>query len=205
MIRIVIAEDHQALIDGIKLSLHSEKDIVIVGEANDGEALIELVRLKKPDVVITDIRMPKCDGISATKIIKKKYPQIQVVGFSMFDQPEAIEKMKQAGASGYIMKNSSLSKVIEAIRTVAKKETFFDSNIISKKNTITNEEILLSKREKEIVRLIGEGKTSIEISELLGIEKTTVDSHRKNILKKLNIHGKTDLMRFAVERKYDFN
>ena len=205
MIRIVIAEDHQALIDGIKLSLNSEKDIIVVGEANDGEALIELVRLKKPDVVITDIRMPKCDGISATKIIKKKFPHIQVVGFSMFDQPEAIEKMREAGASGYIMKNSSLSKVIEAIRTVAKKETFFDSNIISEKNSITNEKILLSKREKEIVRLIGEGKTSLEISELLGIEKTTVDSHRKNILKKLNIHGKTDLMRFAVERKYDFN
>lgn len=205
MIRIVIAEDHQALIDGIKLSLNSEKDIIVVGEATDGEALIELVRLKKPDVVITDIRMPKCDGISATKIIKKKFPHIQVVGFSMFDQPEAIEKMREAGASGYIMKNSSLSKVIEAIRTVAKKETFFDSNIISEKNSITNEKILLSKREKEIVRLIGEGKTSLEISELLGIEKTTVDSHRKNILKKLNIHGKTDLMRFAVERKYDFN
>ena len=205
MIRIVIAEDHQALIDGIKLSLNSEKDIVVVGEANDGEALIELVRLKKPDVVITDIRMPKCDGISATKIIKKKFPHIQVVGFSMFDQPEAIEKMREAGASGYIMKNSSLSKVIEAIRTVAKKETFFDSNIISEKNSITNEKILLSTREKEIVRLIGEGKTSLEISELLGIEKTTVDTHRKNILKKLNIHGKTDLMRYAVERKYDFN
>lgn len=205
MIRIIIAEDHQALIDGIKLSLKAETDIVVIGEANDGEALIKLVRLKKPDVVITDIRMPKCDGISATKIIKQEFPQIQVVGFSMFDQPEAIQKMKEAGATGYIMKNSSLSKVIEAIRTVANKETFFDSNIISKKNYFTNEEILLSKREKDIVRLIGEGKTSIEISELLGIEKTTVDTHRKNILKKLNIHGKTDLMRFAVERKYDFN
>ena len=205
MIRIVIAEDHQALIDGIKLSLASQKDIEVIGEANDGEALIELVRLKKPDVVITDIRMPKCDGILATKTIKTEFPHIQVIGFSMFEQSEAIEQMKEAGASGYIMKNSSLSKVVEAIRTVANKKTFFDTNSITDKNTGTQEEIILSKREQEIVRLIGEGKTSAEISEILFIGKATVDTHRKNILKKLNIHGKTDLMRFAVERKYDFN
>jgi two-component system response regulator NreC len=205
MIRIVIAEDHQALIDGIKLALEFEDGIQVIGEANDGEALIEMVRLKQPDVVITDIRMPKCDGISATKIIKTEFPHIQVVGFSMFDQPQAMEQMKNAGASGYIMKNSSLSKVVEAIRTVAQKKLFFDTNIISEKNAFTKEEIVLSKREIEIVRLIGEGKTSSEISEILFIGKSTVDTHRKNILKKLNMHGKTDLMRFAVERKYDFN
>jgi two-component system response regulator NreC len=205
MIRIIIAEDHQALIDGIKLALEFEADIQVIGEANDGEALVELVRLKQPDVVITDIRMPKCDGISATKIIKSEFPHIQVVGFSMFDQAQAMEQMKLAGASGYIMKNSSLFKVVEAIRTVAQKKLFFDTNIISDRNTSSHEEILLSKREIEIVRLIGEGKTSSEISEILFIEKSTVDTHRKNILKKLNIHGKTDLMRFAVERKYDFN
>lgn len=204
MIRIVIAEDHQALIDGIKLSLEYEEDIQIIGEANDGEALIALVRLKQPDVVITDIRMPKCDGISATKIIKKEFPHIQVVGFSMFDQQEAISQMKDAGASGYIMKNSSLSKVVEAIRTVAQKKCYFDNTIISEKSSLTKEEIVLSKREIEIVRLIGEGKSSSEISDLLSIGKSTVDTHRKNILRKLNIHGKTDLMRFAVERKYDF-
>lgn len=205
MIRIVIAEDHQALIDGIKLALEFEEGITVIGEANDGEALIELVRLKQPDVVITDIRMPKCDGISATRIIKKEFPTIHVIGFSMFDQPQAMIQMKDAGASGYIMKNSSLSKVVEAIRTVAQNKTFFDENIISDRNAVTQEELVLSKREIEIVRLIGEGKTSAEISEILFIGKSTVDTHRKNILKKLNIHGKTDLMRYAVERKYDFD
>lgn len=205
MIRIVIAEDHQALIDGIKLALEFEEGIQIIGQANDGEALVELVRLKQPDVVITDIRMPKCDGISATKIIKTEFPHIQVIAFSMFDQPQAMQQMKEAGASGYITKNASLSKVVEAIRTVAQKKMFFDSNIIGDKNNLTHEETLLSKREMEIVRLIGEGKTSAEIGEILFIGKSTVDTHRKNILKKLNIHGKTDLLRFAVERKYDFN
>lgn len=205
MIRIVIAEDHQALIDGIKLSLEKEKDIEVVGEANDGEKLVELVKLKRPNVVITDIRMPKCDGITATKIIKKKFPNIQVIGFSMFDQMEAMEQMKEAGATGYIMKNSSLKKLIEAIRAVAKNKTYYDPNIIGEKNNLTQEEVILSKREKEIVRLIGEGKSSIEISEALFIEKTTVDTHRKNIMRKLDFHGKNELLRFAVESKYDFN
>lgn len=205
MIRIVLAEDHQALIDGIKLSLEFEDGIQVIGEANDGEALIELVRLKQPDVVITDIRMPKCDGISATKIIKTEFPHIEVIAFSMFDQPQAMAQMRDAGASGYITKNASLKKVIEAIRTVIQKKTYFDTSIICEKSTSSQEEILLSKREIEIVHLIGEGKTSAEISDILFIGKTTVDTHRKNILKKLNIHGKTDLLRFAVERKYDFD
>ncbi|MFY0482377.1 response regulator [Flavobacterium sp. PLA-1-15] len=203
MITVIIAEDHQALIDGIKLSIEYEDDIQVIGEANDGEMLVELVRKKQPDVVITDIRMPKCDGISATRIIKKEFPQIKVIAFSMFDQGEAVEQMKTAGASGYIMKNSSLKKVLDAIRIVAKNELFFDDAITSKDGE-TKEEIVLSSREKEILRLIGEGKSSLEISELLFIGKTTVDTHRKNILRKLNIHGKTDLIRFAVERKYDF-
>ena len=204
MIRIIIAEDHQALIDGIKLSLARETDIEVIGEANDGEELVQLVRLHKPDVVITDIRMPKCDGITATKNIKKKFPHIQVIAFSMFDQAEAVEQMKKAGASAYIMKNSSLAKLVEAIRTVARNETYFDTDIIAERSINEEEEIVLSKREKEILRLIGEGKTSNEISEVLSIGKTTVDTHRKNILKKLSIQGKTDLVRFAVERKYDF-
>jgi len=203
MITVVIAEDHQALIDGIRLSLEYEDDISVVGEANDGEMLIELVRKKKPDIVITDIRMPRLDGISATKIIKKEFPHIKVIAFSMFDQSEAVAQMKEAGASGYIMKNSSLKKVLEAIRIVAKNQTFFDDAIVTK-DVYTKQDIMLSVREKEILRLIGEGKTSLEIADLLFIGKSTVDTHRKNILKKMNIHGKTDLIRFAVERKYDF-
>lgn len=204
MITIVIAEDHQALIDGIKLALNLEPDIEVIGEANDGEELIKLVQLKKPKVVLTDIRMPKCDGITATRAIKEEFPYIQVVAFSMFDQTEAVSQMRNAGASGYIMKNSSLAKVVEAIRTVARNETFFDTSIITDKVGSGQEEILLSNREQEILKLIGEGYSSIEISEMLSIGKTTVDTHRKNILKKLSIHGKSDLIRFAVERKYDF-
>jgi two-component system nitrate/nitrite response regulator NarL len=203
MIRIVIAEDHQALIDGIKLMIEYEPDIEVVGEANDGEELIEIVRKKRPDIVLTDIRMPKCDGICATKSIMQLYPNTKVIGFSMFEQTEAINQMQIAGAKGYILKNSSLKKVLEAIRTVAKGGVYFD-DAITTHDSLTKEEIILSKREKEILQLIGEGKTSQEIADTLFIGKTTVDTHRKNIIKKMNIHGKTDLIRFAVERKYDF-
>jgi two-component system response regulator NreC len=203
MITLAIAEDHQALIDGMKLFLKYQSDIEIVGEANDGEALIELVRIKRPSIVITDIRMPKCDGISATKVIKEEFPKIKVIAFSMFDQVEAVEQMKQAGASGYIMKNSSLQKVLEAIRTVDKVGKYFDDAILTI-DDFTKEVVILSVREKDILRLIGEGHSSQEIADILFIGKATVDTHRKNIIKKINIHGKTDLIRFAIERKYDF-
>lgn len=203
MITLVIAEDHQALIDGIRSFLEYEEDITVLGEANDGEMLIDLVRKKQPQIVLTDIRMPKCDGICATKTIKKEFPNTKIIAFSMFDQAEAIHQMKDAGVSGYIMKNSSLKKVLEAIRIVAKNGDYFDDSITTTDVT-SKEEIVLSTREKEILRLIGEGKTSQEIADILFIGKSTVDTHRKNILKKMNIQGKTDLIRFAVERKYDF-
>ncbi len=203
MITLAIAEDHQALIDGMKLFLNNQPDIQIVGEANDGDALIELVRNKRPAIVITDIRMPKRDGISATKIIKEEFPEIKIIAFSMFDQTEAVEQMKQAGASGYIMKNSSLQKVLEAIRTVNKVGKYFDDAILTI-DDLTKEVVILSAREKDILRLIGEGHSSQDIADILCIGKTTVDTHRKNIIKKINVHGKTDLIRYAIERKYDF-
>ncbi|MBP6585744.1 MAG: response regulator transcription factor, partial [Flavobacterium sp.] len=188
MIRIAIAEDHQALLDGIKLMLEFETDIEVVGEANDGEELLEIVKSKQPDLVLTDIRMPKCDGLCATKAIMALYPNTRIIGFSMFEQYEAVQQMKAAGAKGYILKNSSLKKVLEAIRTVASGKTYFDNDIITH-DSITKEEIILSNREKEILQLIGEGKTSNEIATSLFISKTTVDSHRKNIMKKINVHG----------------
>ena len=129
MIRLAIAEDHQSLIDGIKLLLKYEEDIEIVGTANDGERLLEIVKLKEPNVVITDIRMPKMDGITVTKEIKKVKPHTKILGFTMFDQTEAIEQMLDAGASGYLLKNSPLEEVLKAVRAVVKGDKYFDSNL----------------------------------------------------------------------------
>jgi len=204
MITIAIAEDHQSLIDGIRIFLEYEDDIKVVGEANDGERLLEIVRAKKPNVVLTDIRMPKMDGITATRYIKKEFPDCRVIAFSMFEQDEAMTQMQDAGASGYIMKNASLKVVLAAIRSVMAGETFFDASLQKKESHKDDSDIPLSRREMEIVKLIGEGRTSQEIAELLFIGKTTVDTHRKNILKKLNLQGKSELLRYSMERKYDF-
>jgi two-component system response regulator NreC len=204
MINVVLAEDHQSLIDGVKVFLEYEDDIKIVGEANDGERLLEIVRLKKPDVVLTDIRMPKIDGITATRYIKKEFPLCKVIAFTMFDQSDAISQMQAAGASGYIMKNASLKDVLAAIRTVAKGGEYFDINIKHLSPKADDADVPLSKRELEIVKLVGQGKTSQEIADALYIGKTTVDTHRKNILRKLNLQGKTELLRYSVEKKYDF-
>lgn len=202
MITIAIAEDHQALIDGMKVFLEYEKGISIVGEANNGASLLEIVRLKRPHVVLTDIRMPVMDGISATKAIKQEFPHCKVIAFTMFDQEEAITQMQAAGASGYILKSSSLKEVTAAIKAVYHGETYFNAGqqCLAPKQP----EVILSKRETEILKLVGQGKTSQEIADILIIEKSTVDTHRKNILRKLNLQGKNDLLRYSVEKKYDF-
>lgn len=214
MITIVMAEDHQVLIDGIISFFQYNDDVKIIGTANNGKDLIELVELKLPKLVITDIRMPKLSGIEATKIIKKKHPQVNVLAMTMFDQPEAIKEMIDAGATGYILKNSGIKMLSQAIKEVANGKTFFDPNVaynfinshindkvVGKKE---ESEVILSRREKEILKLIGQGKTSREISEKLFISKYTVDTHRKNITRKLNLKGFNELVKYAVDSKYKF-
>ena len=207
MIRLAIAEDHQSLIDGLELLLKYEEDIEIVGTANDGEELLKIVQKKEPNVIVTDIRMPKMDGIQATKIIKKEFPHIQVLAFTMFDQDEAVTQMLDAGASGYILKNTALNEVLQAILTVAEGKTYFDANInVTRLNDQkpTTKKGLLTKRQKEILALIAQGKTSREIGEELFIGVHTVDTHRKNMIRILGIKGKGELLRYALEKKYKF-
>jgi len=207
MIRLAIAEDHQSLIDGLQLLLKYEEGISIIGTANDGEELLKIVRLKQPNVIITDIRMPKMDGITATKIIMQEFPTTKILAFSMFDQIDAIEQMLDAGAKGYILKNSSLTEVLQAIKTIHKGETYFDKSIdtnslgTDKNNTKKG---LLTKRQIEILQLVAQGKTSREIAEDLFIGIHTVDTHRKNMIRILGLHGKGELLRYALEKKYTF-
>lgn len=208
MIRVAIAEDHQSLIDGLKLQLEHVNEISIVGTANDGEALLDVVRLKRPDVVITDIRMPKIDGIVATKMIKKEYPDIKVLAFTMFDQNEAVQQMLDAGATGYILKKSSLKEVIEAVKTVAKGEKYFDANVqvnLDGENKAKTKKGVLSKRQKEILNLVSQGMTSREIADKLFIGVFTVETHRRNMIRILGLRGNGELLRYALEKKYDFD
>ncbi len=208
MITLAIAEDHQSLVDGIELLLKYEDDISIVGMANDGEALLEIVRKKQPKVVLTDIKMPKIDGIAATKIIKKEFPNTKVIAFSMFDQEEAVSQMIKAGASGYLLKNSPLDEVLKSIRSVASGQEYFDASIdlsfLNAPVTTAGKRSLLSKSERAILILIGEGKSTSEIANLRFTAVSTVEKHRKNMIRKLGLSGKGELLRYALERKYDF-
>ncbi|WP_026777631.1 response regulator transcription factor [Polaribacter sp. Hel_I_88] len=213
MITVIMAEDHQMLIDGVKSFFEYNDEINIIGSVNNGDELVKLVSLKQPKLVITDIRMPIMDGIQATKIIKQKLPHINILAMTMFDQPEAIKQMLDAGATGYILKNSGIKMLSKAIVAVANGQTFFDPNVafnfmnnyIENQVTIgTSNKIILSNREKEILNLIANGKTSKEISETLFIAKTTVDTHRKNIIRKLDLSSGNELVKYAIDMKYKF-
>lgn len=213
MITIAIAEDHQMLIDGVKSFFEYDEDINIIGAVNNGKELVKLVRLKQPKLVITDIRMPIMDGIQATQIIKKEFPHIKVLAMTMFDQPEAIKQMLDAGATGYVLKNSGIKMLSEAIQTVAGGETFFDKNVAlnfmndyiqDNVKVGKSDQVVLSNREKEILHLIANGKTSKEIAEELFIAKTTVDTHRKNMIRKLELRSGNELIKYAIDMKYNF-
>ncbi|QIE60563.1 response regulator transcription factor [Rasiella rasia] len=208
MITVAIAEDHQSLVDGIELLLRYEEDISIVGMANDGEFLLDIVQKRQPNVVLMDIKMPKVDGISATRNIAKDYPTTKVIAFSMFDQDDAVTQMVQAGAQGYLLKNSPLEEVLNAIRVVASGGTFFDEKInpdlLTTNAATTKQKNVLSKSEREILVLIGQGKTTSEIAAIRFTAVSTVEKHRKNMIRKLGISGKGELLRYALEKKYDF-
>lgn len=204
MITVAIAEDHQALIDGIKSYVKYEEDITIIGHANNGEELLKLVRARQPKVVLCDIRMPILDGIEATKIILKELPETKVVAFTMFDQDEAVKQMLAAGAQGYILKNSSLDIVLEAIRSVAQGKTYYDKKIHLPEGGKNSSKSILSSREREILQLVAKGHTSHQIADELFIGKSTVDTHRKNMIRKLGLSGVGELLRYAVEKKYEF-
>jgi len=213
MIKVVIAEDHQSLIDGVQSFFNYNEEIEIIGTANNGQELLSVLKKRKPDVIIMDIRMPVMDGIEATKQLKEIYPTINVLAFTMFDQPNAIKKMLKAGATGYILKNSGLKIMLEAIRAVSEGKQYFDPNVLInleknkeedalKKNT--QKKGVLSRREKEILQLIIEGKTSAEIGETLFIAKTTVDKHRRNMMQKLRLTSQNDLLKYAMEKRMGF-
>ncbi|WP_028890362.1 response regulator [Tenacibaculum ovolyticum] len=207
MINIVIAEDHNCLIDGIDIYFEFEEDIAIVGKANDGIALLETLKHKHVDVVIVDIRMPRLDGIEATKQIVEKYPHIKVIAFTMIGKRETVNKMIAIGVKGYLLKNASLKILLEAVREVYSGKTYYDSNLsLEKDSTATiKQKKLLTKRQYEILELIGQGLTNKQIGEKLFIGAYTVGTHRKNMIEKLNLKGRNALLEYALNRKSDFD
>jgi len=205
MTNVVIADDHQMFIDGIRSILDNVSDITIVGEAKDGLELIKAVEKENPDIVLTDIRMPGMDGIAAVKYITENYSNIPVLALSMFDQEEEVIDMLKAGAAGYIIKKAGKDELVTAIHKLVNRGHYYSASISAKVNKwLENPDTIvkatpLTKRERQILMFIAEGKTSHQISKSLKISKYTVDTHRKNIHKKLDIKTNTGLVKYVLE------
>ena len=203
-IDIIIADDHQLFIDGIKSILATEIGITIIGEANNGLEVIKLIESGlRPNIVLTDIRMPIVDGLALTKLLSQEYPNIMVLAVSMYDQRVDVIEMVQAGARGYVTKDVEKKELITAIHTLMKGELYFSKKFpYNIKDWFEAEndknEKGLTKREKEILQLLVKGRTSLEMADQLKISRYTIDTHRKNIHKKLGIKTNTGLVKYGL-------
>jgi DNA-binding NarL/FixJ family response regulator len=208
MINVIIVDDHQMFIDGVKSILKSEKNIRITGEALNGLQLFELFKTELPDIVLMDINMPGMDGIEATKIIAAKYAKVKVIVLSMHSSKEFVAGLIEAGASGYILKNTGRKELVQAIQAVSEGKTFYSNAVTevimdSFKNParqISNPELAqLTDREKEVLKLIAREYSTKQIAEELFISSNTVETHRKNIMSKINAKNMAGLVKYALQ------
>lgn len=205
MIKVFIVDDHPVVIEGIHSLLMNEKDIAWVGQAMNAASCLGFFVNNTSDVVLMDISMPGMDGVELCAVMKEKYPGIFILGLSTFNQGLYIKKMMENGASGYILKNSSKEELIKAIHTVHDGGIYFSGEagqaLAEYQKSSRTELPLLTPREKEILELIAEGYTNPQIAEKIFLSQFTVDSHRKNLLAKLNVKNTASLIRLAVEHK----
>jgi two-component system nitrate/nitrite response regulator NarL len=206
-IRILLVDDHKIIRQGICALLRHDKNLLIVGEAQNGKEALDLVGSKHPDVLLMDIDMPELSGTEATKIINRNHPEIKVLALTMHDDPNYIKSLLAAGAMGYISKSSGSKEVREAIYTTHKGESYFSAgisdtvlhSIMKQKPASYRTTVNLTSRELEILKLISLGLTNLQIANKLSISKRTVDTHRQNLLEKLNLNNTASLVRYAME------
>lgn len=206
-IKIVLADDHAMLRHGLSRSFEQEKEISIVGQATNGHAAVDMVRQLSPDVIVMDIGMPDLNGIEATRIITKDYPEVKVVALSMHSSDKYVREMFRAGASGYLLKNCSFEELVEAIKTVITGKTFISPSIgdlvikdyAGKSNEDRSAFSILSQREREVLQLFSEGKTTKQIGRCLHISPKTVEAHRLRIMSKLEINNIAQLTKYAIQ------
>ncbi len=205
VVRIVLADDHDMLREGLRSMLHQQPQMQVVGEAEDGREAVALCRQHQPDVVIMDITMPGLNGVEATRLIHDELPATRVIALSMHSDRRSIMRMLQAGARGYVLKSGAFRDLALAVDTVTRGQVYLSPRIAS---TVVDEclsharddasEHSLTPREREVLQLIAEGLTSDEIAERLYIGRKTVQTHRQHIMNKLGLHSVTQLTKFAV-------
>jgi DNA-binding NarL/FixJ family response regulator len=208
-IRVLIADDHAVVREGLHNLLEEQSDMTVVGEAGDGLQVVRKVKTIKPDVALVDIQMPNLNGLESISLIKDAVPETEVVILSMHRKDAYVHQALASGARGYVLKASPTSDVLEAIRAVHRGEYFLSSKVNSKiigaflksrdeKPPLSGYD-LLSDREQQVFRLLVEGKSSAEIADILCISPKTVEKHRANTMKKLDIHNMVSMVKYAIK------
>jgi DNA-binding NarL/FixJ family response regulator len=203
---IVLADDHRIVREGIRKLLETREDFQVVGEASDGEEAVQMVLEKKPDVAVMDIWMPRLSGIDATRRIGKRGLATKVLVLSMHESRTYVEEVLRAGAAGYIVKNAASQDLLNAIDAVCSGASYLSPTITQQVvdaiarpgDAVPSGAAALTDREREVLQLIAEGMSSKEIANMLGVSLKTVDSHRSNLMEKLDIHKVSGLVRFAI-------
>jgi DNA-binding NarL/FixJ family response regulator len=207
---VLLADDHKMIRAGLRLVLAQQADIMIAGEADDGREAVTLAAELKPDVVVMDVGMPNLNGIEASLQIKQARPETAIVMLSMHSDEGYILRALRAGAAGYILKDSAEADLVGAVHAVAEGKSFFSPKVSRilledymrklKKTGAEDSYDLLSAREREILQLVAEGKSSKEVANLLNLSVYTVETHRGNIMQKLNLRGIPELILYAVRK-----
>ncbi len=204
--RILLADDHPLLREAIKKSIAEIPDLQVVGEAGDGLELLEVLKSSVPDLILLDIFMPRFNGIEAAEEIKKCYPTVKILILTMIKSAEFLHRALQIGVNGYLLKENAFSDLISAIRTIQKGKTYLSPLITDQIMQILADRVKpetpLTKREISVLQLLSEGKSSREIAELLFISIHTVNRHRSNIKRKLNLRKTADLVKYAIQKEH---
>ena len=206
-LRILLAEDHETIRDGLKLLLNSRSDMEVVGEADNGRAALHLAEQFLPDVVVMDISMPELNGLQATKKLKDKSPQVKVLILTRHSEPGYLQELLQAGASGYVLKQSKSEELIRAILAVAAGQTYLDPAITERAVTQLRESgqvphkapnTNLTAREADVLRLIALGYVNKEVAARLNLSIKTVEAHKSNAMNKMGMKSRVDIVRYAI-------
>ena len=201
-IEVFIVDDHYMVIEGIRSLLQGEESIELIGHASNADSCLSFLKTKQPDVILMDISMPGKSGIELCKEVRSTYSNVFVIGLSTFNQFSFVDAMLENGASGYLLKNADKEEITNAIKSVAKGKMHLSTEAANlHKHVVQEAAPVLTRRELEILRLIADGLTNPEIAEKLFIGLSTVDTHRKSLMRKLNIKNTALLIRYAIEHK----
>lgn len=200
--KVFIVDDHYMVIEGIRSLLQHEKDIEWMGHATNAASCMSFLQHQLPDVILMDISMPDKSGIDLCMEVKERYPSIFIVGLSTFNQQSFIQKMMDNGASGYVLKNATQEELMEAIELVAKGKTYLSDEVSQVLRRQDDANIVLTRREKEVLELIAGGMTNNQIGEKLFISPSTVDTHRKNLLAKFEAKNTASLIHIASQKQF---